>query len=98
MTWTLVKKIPQIFRFSLSTPLSHLKTLWDLQSECFAKTQALNIGVNLRQTVTSVGSVGLGPSKNLSGYGVCSQIDEIVEGRCVSNRRGINSASDGRPV
>ena len=41
---TLVKKkIPQIFRFPLSTPLSHLKTLWDLQSECFAKTQALNI-------------------------------------------------------
>ena len=46
---TLVKKkIPQIFRFPLSTPLSHLKTLWDLQSECFAKTQALDIQIRMK--------------------------------------------------
>ena len=31
------------FRFSLLTSLLHLKTLWDLQSQCFAKTQGLNI-------------------------------------------------------
>ena len=41
---TLVKiKKRQFFRFSISTPLLHLKTLRDLQSNCFAKTQGLNI-------------------------------------------------------
>ncbi len=27
---------------TVSTPLLHLKTLWDLQSKCFAKTQGIN--------------------------------------------------------